>query len=82
MTIIATAGTACPNWCNDHTGFDDGSDNWHKSADQYAADFEFYLSTGTLGRGPELFIGDNAGIPLAEAERLARGILALVEAAR
>lgn len=82
MTIIATAGTACPSWCNDHTGFDDGSDDWHSSTEQVVGRHSFYLSSGTHTGQPEVFFDDHEGIPLEEAERLARGILALVEAAR
>lgn len=84
MTIIATAGTACPSWCNDHTGFDDGSEGWHKSADRTIGETTFYVSTGTLDRSPEVYIEGHRrdGMTLAEAERLARAILDLVEAAR
>lgn len=83
MSIIATPGTACPSWCNDHTGFDDGSEDWHKSADRTIGETTFYISTGTLDHTPEVFVeGCREGMSLDQAAALARAILAAVEVSR
>lgn len=83
MSIVATTGTACPAWCNDHTGFDDGSDDWHKGSTQTVGKYAFYVTTGNLDGIPEVFFEDSIdALSLDEAERMARALLAAVEAAR
>lgn len=83
MSVIPTAGTTCPDWCTDHTGFDDGSDDWHKGSDQTVGGHTFYVTTGNLEGIPEVFF-ENAidALSLDEAEHMARTLLAAVEAAR
>lgn len=74
-----------PAWCTNHTGFDDGSDNWHKGRTREVHGFEFYVSTGSTTGDPELFMpahGCSDGMSLDDAEAVARAILAVVTEAR
>lgn len=83
MTVSAVSATPCPAWCTDHTGFDDGSDDWHKGSDQTVGGHTFYVTTGNLDGIPEVFFKDSIDVlSLDEAEHMARTLLAAVEAAR
>lgn len=83
IEIMAQAAQ-CPSWCTDHTGFDDGSEDWHQSGEVAVSEFDFYVSTGTLSGGPEIFFPrtPDEGISLDSAETFARSILAMIEEAR
>ncbi len=76
----------CPAWCTDHTGFDDGSEDWHKSQEFEVGGYTFYVSSGTLSGEAEIFdvsgpaLSD--GVSLDAAEAFARAILAAVKEAR
>lgn len=83
MSVIPTTGTTCPTWCTDHTGFDDGSDDWHKGSTLTVGKYAFYVTTGNLEGIPEVFFEDSIdALSLDEAERMARALLTAVEAAR
>ncbi|MFW6776271.1 hypothetical protein ACOACO_18465 [Nocardioides sp. CPCC 205120] len=73
-----------PPWCTDHAGFDDGSDDWHKSADVVVGDHTFYVSTGTHTGAPEVFMRRAAseGTSLDDAEALGRALITAAGAAR
>lgn len=75
---------ACPTWCTDHDGFDDGSQDWHRGADETAGGHVFYLSTGTPTGEPAVFIVDHPteGMTLDAAEQYAAALLELAKAAR
>jgi hypothetical protein len=82
---VEPASSECPSWCTEHTGFSDGSDNWHESATRRLHGFAFYVSAGTPEHDMALFMpetGCKDGMTLAEAEETAIAILELVKAAR
>ena len=81
MSVQTMSSTPCPAWCTAHTGFEDGSDDWHATPELSLGGHDFFVSTGTLTGEPEVFIDDHEGIPLDEAAALARAILEVVEAA-
>lgn len=84
MSVLSlpTTPTTCPSWCAQHSGFDDGSSDWHESQRVQVGRHRVYVSTGSITGGPEVFMDDYEGVPLEEAERFAQVILELVEAAR
>lgn len=83
MSVQTISTTPCPDWCTDHTGFDDGSDDWHKGSTQTVGKYAFYVTTGNLDGIPEVFFEDSIdALSLDEAERMARTLLAAVEAGR
>lgn len=81
---VANPGETCPVWCTDHVHASDGSGNWHESEDRAAGGFVFHISAGTASGDVELFLDNypSDGIPLEDAEAMARGILGMVEEAR
>lgn len=81
-TSETASPAACPPWCTDHTGFDDGSDDGHQSSRHHAGKHWLYLSTGTLSGDVELFMDDREGISLEEAQALAEALLAAIKKAR
>ena len=75
----------CPTWCTDHTGFDDGSEDWHESRTVELPQHRAWLTTGVPQHEVHLGfekLGGSDHMPLADAEALARGILALVAEVR
>jgi len=83
--MTTTTTTTCPAWCTDHNGFDDGSDNWHRSWNVEIHGFVFYTSTGTWTGETEVFMpqhGAGDGMTLRQAEDVANALLELVKAAR
>jgi hypothetical protein len=78
-TSSMLAPARCRSWCNDHTAFGDGSDNWHQSAPVVVGELEFYVSTGTLTGEPEVYLAKPFdSMSLEQAERAARALLATV----
>lgn len=78
----STSPTEHPTWCTAHTGFDDGSDDWHQSVRWEIAGHWFYVSDGTITGLPEFFMDNGEPIPLDEAKELATRMLLLIEEAR
>lgn len=80
----ATSAAGHPTWCTAHNGFDDGSGDWHQSADFVAGSQTFYVSDGTRTGLPEVFTANPMpeSMTLDQTEKFARALLVAVASAR
>lgn len=86
MSVVSVLPVrTCPGWCTDHTGFHDGSEDWHKSRDIEVEGITFYASTGTTTGQTEVFFPEFAvtdGMSLEETEAFACALLELIREVR